>query len=739
MSALGGQYFTPAGPIALGQRIGKGGEGEVFLLTGQNGAAVKLYNPALRASREKKIERLVSMNLGQTIPFAAFPLAVVRDASGKFAGFTMNAIKDHVPIFEVFGPGSRKRVLPAWDYRHLVRAARNLSQAVGAIHQAGCVIGDINSNGILVGKDATVALIDADSFQIATNDSAMMCHVGVPEYTPPELQGQALTSLARNPQNDCFGLAAIIFQLLFIGRHPFQGTHEKKERSLDEAIKESMFVYSRTRDTGMLRPPTMHMVDTFPDEIFNLFDRAFAPGANGSRPRPEEWGQAMSLLEVKLEKCSRSQTHYALGAATDCVWCALERDHLFDLFPASLADLEKMLGQFGGPTDYGEFDRLWKQVASIPDARLLEIEPATISTKIEPSLAARAADGLLARYNLWSALALVASISAFFVLPSLWILWGVAAFASFRALKRNSTPSGSFTAAYVKAHGEYQETLRRWREHIGLMRLVALKTEAWELEDKIRGSEARLKETLEQFATDAEARHRAAFLSGFYIRSAKIDKITSANVAALISYGIETAADIDLWRVQAVSGIGPVKAEALVKWRDWKARGIPRQMVSSADDERVKAKLRYDHVVETRRLASIATTKCRQILQLHAAIQAASQSKNELVSAARLRVDQARLDLEHLKLPVPSLASVKVDPPKRPLPKKPKQTTQSPGHAKSQNNSAQGRGASTPPLPPDCPQCGTSMILKTARRGRGAGRQFWSCARFPRCRGSRNY
>ncbi len=36
-----------------------------------------------------------------------------------------------------------------------------------------------------------------------------------------------------------------------------------------------------------------------------------------------------------------------------------------------------------------------------------------------------------------------------------------------------------------------------------------------------------------------------------------------------------------------------------------------------------------------------------------------------------------------------------------------------------------------------CPICNSSMTLRTARRGRGAGTQFWGCTRFPACRGTR--
>lgn len=36
-----------------------------------------------------------------------------------------------------------------------------------------------------------------------------------------------------------------------------------------------------------------------------------------------------------------------------------------------------------------------------------------------------------------------------------------------------------------------------------------------------------------------------------------------------------------------------------------------------------------------------------------------------------------------------------------------------------------------------CPQCGGAMLLRRARRGANAGKDFWGCSRYPACRGTR--
>ncbi|WP_419610390.1 restriction endonuclease [Thiolapillus sp.] len=40
-------------------------------------------------------------------------------------------------------------------------------------------------------------------------------------------------------------------------------------------------------------------------------------------------------------------------------------------------------------------------------------------------------------------------------------------------------------------------------------------------------------------------------------------------------------------------------------------------------------------------------------------------------------------------------------------------------------------------IAPVCPNCGGVMVKRTARKGVNAGQEFWGCANFPKCRGTR--
>jgi len=38
-----------------------------------------------------------------------------------------------------------------------------------------------------------------------------------------------------------------------------------------------------------------------------------------------------------------------------------------------------------------------------------------------------------------------------------------------------------------------------------------------------------------------------------------------------------------------------------------------------------------------------------------------------------------------------------------------------------------------------CPWCGRSLVLRTARKGTNAGKQFYGCSNYPKCRYTENF
>lgn len=48
------------------------------------------------------------------------------------------------------------------------------------------------------------------------------------------------------------------------------------------------------------------------------------------------------------------------------------------------------------------------------------------------------------------------------------------------------------------------------------------------------------------------------------------------------------------------------------------------------------------------------------------------------------------------------------------------------------------KGSDTEPTPgPECPRCGSPMLLRIAKRGDNVGEKFWGCSTYPACKGTR--
>ena len=114
-------------------------------------------------------------------------------------------------------------------------------------------------------------------------DLLYKCKVGVPEFTPPELQGKDLSSVVRTTNHDDFGLAILIFCTLMMGRHPFAGRYlGQGDMPMDRAIAEYRFAYSSRRGSTLMEaPPNVPTLADLPLSLADAFERAFGPG--GSR------------------------------------------------------------------------------------------------------------------------------------------------------------------------------------------------------------------------------------------------------------------------------------------------------------------------------------------------------------------------------------------------------------------------------------------------------------------------
>ena len=138
--------------------------------------------------------------------------------------------------------------------------------------------------------------------------------VRVMNDTPPELQGvPSYRNLVRTANFDNFGLAVMVFHLLFMGRHPFAGKYSGVgEMPIWRAIKECRFPYSNNHKAmQMERPPGTPPLSFVGAEPSYLFETAFSRAATvGGRPTARDWAAALKKLEANTKQCSSFSGHW---------------------------------------------------------------------------------------------------------------------------------------------------------------------------------------------------------------------------------------------------------------------------------------------------------------------------------------------------------------------------------------------------------------------------------------------
>src|SRR4029453_7088235 len=314
----------------LGRCLGQGGEGAVYAVANRPGTVAKIYarRPDEHASR--KLGAMVQLGTEELSAIAACPQDLLHDPrTGNVVGFLMPRVDAHREIHELYGPSDRKLAFPDAGWGFLIRAARNLAAAFDVVHRHGHVVGDVNQGNVVVSRQATGRLIDCDSFQITHLGRNYPCRVGVPLFTPPELQGRKLDDLARTPEHDRFGLAVLIFHLLFMGRHPYAGRHPDRAIPVETALREGLFAFGRkARSAGVVPPPYSLWLRDLTPTVAELCERAFGREAIESGPRPTagEWVFALESLENSLTTCRDDPRHVHAHANGSCPWCRIEND-----------------------------------------------------------------------------------------------------------------------------------------------------------------------------------------------------------------------------------------------------------------------------------------------------------------------------------------------------------------------------------------------------------------------------
>lgn len=568
--------------IRFGRELGRGGEGSVYEIEGRSDLVAKLYHKPLSKEKQDKIEAMVRLKTERLLRFTVWPVDVMRDASRRVIGFLMPCLSGQ-EIHKLYGPKTRLTEFPQAGYSFLVHTAANLARAFAAVHEAGHVVGDINHSNFYVTDQATILMLDCDSFQVQSGGTRFGCDVGIPMYMPPELQGvTSFRGVVRSRNHDHFGLAVFIFMLLFMGRHPFAGKYSGTgDMPIERSIREFRFAYGASSAAKQMQPPPGALpLQVLPSAVQALFERAFAQDSMTRRPDAQEWIAALHEMSGDLVSCPRNPGHQYPSQASSCPWCAMESATGGLLFrPADPAKrTASQSGKKGGsgasadPAAGFQLHHVWAQIQRVPapaPARTLP-EPSTLAAEPSASVAA------YLRRRKWrgalSAVSLLSAAGAWIFLPGFWMitaggLVGINLLLLIAGAGRRSLRSArseerdrlrerwkELSSRYVEASrpapfaGKFRELEQARREYMDLESFKA--TELRRLETKQRSGQMQIH----------LRRHR--------IEQAQLDGIGPGRKASLALFGIETALEVEKHRLARVPGFGPANTRMLLAWRD---------------------------------------------------------------------------------------------------------------------------------------------------------------------------
>lgn len=203
----------------LTDRLGQGGQGEVYAVEGGRVAVKRLLlaDPQTREHLRHQLARLRRLPL-EGLPLAR-PLALLKSPQ---VGYVMERLTGMMPLARLFMQGERplQHFLQTGGLRRRLRLLVALGSVLDALHERGLAYGDLSPQNIFVSEELSehaLKLIDLDNLSPMTGTPGRS--VFTPFYGAPELvRGEGGSSSL----TDVYSFAVICFELL-TGAHPLLG------------------------------------------------------------------------------------------------------------------------------------------------------------------------------------------------------------------------------------------------------------------------------------------------------------------------------------------------------------------------------------------------------------------------------------------------------------------------------------------------------------------------------------
>ncbi len=243
-------FVKGQGAVTLSQQnfVALGGQASVYV---KDRTAFKVYTDPKDAIPDAKFQALA----GISDPCVIKPETLLLNDKNVSIGYTMRAVADNFSLCQFFTRAFRDRNHVTQD--QILDITEKLQGHVRNVHQSSAVIVDLNELNVLVPKtfDDTF-LIDVDSYQVKGYPATVVM---------PSVRDYSIKNAADfSPLSDWFSYAVLAFQL-FIGAHPYKGTHADsnsvaKDKRLEHRMRHNISAFR----SGVTLPGCCYPFDVVP-------------------------------------------------------------------------------------------------------------------------------------------------------------------------------------------------------------------------------------------------------------------------------------------------------------------------------------------------------------------------------------------------------------------------------------------------------------------------------------------
>lgn len=334
--------------FVLQDKIGSGGQGEVWSLQGGRAAAKFLTSasPTTRDELRTRLRRISRIDL-HGIPLAT-PQAIINGP----LGYIMELLEDMVSLGSLFAfprtGGDLAWYRDTGGLRRRLVVLANVADALHRLHSRAMAYCDLSPANVLVPRSAAydhVWLIDPDNLSAESDRSTHGLHThgfGAPEVVRGEQANDTLS--------DLFSLALVVFRVL-VNNHPFSGDVVRYDPTLEsKAYGGSMPWIDHPTDQSNRLSKSMPRDLVLTGALRRLASQAFEAGLDdpAKRPTAAEWRDQLLRAADFTYTCSGCGTT-AYAVHTTCSWCSAGRPplmfaHMMAHMPHSAAAPDPVAG-----------------------------------------------------------------------------------------------------------------------------------------------------------------------------------------------------------------------------------------------------------------------------------------------------------------------------------------------------------------------------------------------------------